>query len=79
MKLYLLKPIKDDSGPWKNWYDKAFGFVIFAESEANARKIASEWHGDEGSKPWLDPSLTYCKELTTCDRECVVLESYMSA
>ena len=51
MKLWLVRPIEtDDDGddPWEPWYDKAFGFVIRAESDQKAREIANEkWGGRE--------------------------------
>ena len=37
MKLWLLKPIKR----WTVWYDKAFGFVVRAATEDEARAAAS--------------------------------------
>ena len=70
MKLWLLKPIDESSGPWKQWYDKVFGFVVRADDEADAREFASLEAGDENpapgrpdGSPWLDPSLTSCVEL----------------
>lgn len=38
-KLWLLRPIDENSPPWTPWYDKAFGFVIRAESEREARRM----------------------------------------
>jgi len=49
MNLYLLKPIDAENGPWKPWYDKAFGFVIRAETEEAARNLADSRAGDENS------------------------------
>ena len=46
MNLYLLEA-KEDTVPWAKWYDKAFGFVIAAESEKEAREIANRNGGDE--------------------------------
>lgn len=81
MKLYLLKPIdlEADVSPWRPWYDKAFGFLVRAETELEARTLADGDAGDENrptlvdgsydyeSKliihPWLDPNLTSCLEL----------------
>lgn len=40
MRLWELRPIDKDSGPWEPWYDKAFGFVVRADTEAQARC----WH-----------------------------------
>lgn len=41
MKLWLLRPRTDlEYSPWAPWFDKAFGFVIVAQTEGEARKIA---------------------------------------
>jgi hypothetical protein len=45
MKLWLLKPRRDlPSGddPWALEWDKAWGFVVRAETEEDARRIATE-------------------------------------
>ena len=77
MKLYLLRPINPDveGSPWKPWYDKAFGFVVRAETELEARTLADEDAGNENvvidwesepmisTHPWLDPNLSTCIEL----------------
>ena len=56
MKLFLLKPIhKKGDDPWSPWYDKAFGFVIRAESEEQARALAQANGGDEVRQPYLYP------------------------
>ena len=48
MKLWLLRPIEGlENDPWEPWYDKAFGFVIRAETEKRAREIANENGGNE--------------------------------
>ena len=68
MKLWLLSPIENlQDSPWEPWYDKVFGFVIRAETEMEARRIADENYGDEnfeGSKPWLHSEFSTCIELT---------------
>jgi hypothetical protein len=75
MKLWLLRPIKNlDDNPWYPWYDKAFGFVVRAETEESARNIANKNGGVEtgpidltvyrvGGDPWLDPAFSSCVEL----------------
>lgn len=66
MKLWLLKPIENETG--KKWYNKRdanTGFVIRAETEHEARILANETilfnynHDDE----WLNVLKTTCKEL----------------
>lgn len=85
MKLWLLEPLEDTErnyhqpgSPWDPWYDKAFGFVVRAESEADARALANEEHGDEGDA-WLDPALSKCVELTADGEPGVVLRDFAAA
>ena len=52
-----------ENNPWEPWFGKCFGFLICTEKEYQARKIADENRGDEGSA-WLDPNLTSCAEVT---------------
>jgi hypothetical protein len=49
-KIWLLRPVEglaEDNSPWDPWYDKAFGFVVVAYTEAQAREIANTNGGDE--------------------------------
>lgn len=62
-KLWLLRPIKDHP-LWDPWYDTAFGFVVCAETEEEARYLASEGAGDEGSQAWLLSGRSTCEVLT---------------
>lgn len=66
MRLWILRPVeglpKADS-PWEPWYDRTFGFVVRAETESDARAIASEEAGEEGTTVWMEPKYTTCKEL----------------
>jgi len=83
MKLWLLRPItKKKGGPWDPWYDKSFGFVICAETEESARKIADKNAGDENlddKHPWLKTSWSTCKELLPNDKEKLIMKDYASA
>ncbi len=50
MKLWILRPtvrLPNEDDPWKPWYDKAFGFVVQAETEEQARALADSEAGDE--------------------------------
>jgi len=52
MNIYLLRPIAVADGapwPWSPWYDKAFGFVVRAETEEEARQLADAEAGDENN------------------------------
>ncbi|HDY89355.1 MAG TPA: hypothetical protein ENH82_14715 [bacterium] len=82
MKLWLLKPIDEESVPWNPWYDKCFGFVIRTTTEEKARKIADENHGDENrdtKNPWLNPELSSCEPLTIMGSEGIVIKDFASA
>lgn len=89
MKLWLLLP-GNNGIAWSPWYDKAFGFVVRAETEDEARKLANANGGDEtgpitehvyrtGGDPWLDPSQSTCVELTPEGEAGVILRDYASA
>ena len=93
-KLWILRPQKDlpsEYSPWEPWYDKAFGFVISAESEEAARKIAHENAGYENGvflgkyragttqSPWLEPQYSTCIELTNEHPEGIVIRDFASA
>jgi len=50
MPLWLLRPREDlpvEDNPWEPWYDKAFGFVVRAKTEAIARQLANADGGAE--------------------------------
>jgi len=81
MKLWILRPINEDQGPWVPWYDKAFGFVVRAETEDQARRFAHEMGADEnreekGVNPWMDDSLSTCEELDADGSEGVVMSDF---
>ena len=95
MKLWLLKPqwrfenneVPRDENPWKPWYDKAFGFVVRAETASEARAFADEQTGDESReiaetssiRPWLSDKYTSCEELTAVGEVGIVLQDFKSA
>jgi hypothetical protein len=72
MKLYLF------SDYWEPWYDKAFGFVVAARDEEQARKLASEQSGGEGADAWLDKKASTCKEVKPSKAE-VIIRDFASA
>lgn len=59
MRLWNLGPIED------HWHDCVVGFVVRAETEAEARRLAQEQHGMEGElvPVWTDASITRCEPL----------------
>ena len=94
MKIWLLQPnviLPKGENPWDPWYDKAFGFVVRAESEELARELATAEQGDEGrgeffnSKiantrtPWADPKYSTCKELPQDGDAGVIIRDFASA
>lgn len=85
MKLWLLEPLSDlepGFSPWVPWYDKAFGFVVRAETEEQARELAHAQGGDENRaehEPWKNPLLSSCKELTAEGPAEVVIQDFKSA
>ena len=87
MKLWLLRPIEGlKNSPWEPWYDKAFGFVVRAETEAEARRYADEDGGEETERyqqvqrhPWLDAALSTCVELLPEGESGVVIQDFYAA
>ena len=84
-KLWILKP-KDsgENNPWSPWYDKAFGFVVIAETEQQARELADADAGDENGystkiHPWLDAAMSTCEELTTEYSGGIVMKDFHAA
>jgi hypothetical protein len=90
MKLWVLKGnLKENKAltgiadPWYGMYDKAYGFVVRAETESKARMIAHKNGGGENKhiknvNPWLDRSLSSCKELTTEGDSEMIIQDYLS-
>jgi hypothetical protein len=86
MKLWKLEPIT----PWEPWFDKAFGFVVRAETEQEARKFAAAEAGDEDAwrsdrdapgwrSVWEQPGKTTCVPLTAEGKAEVVLRDFAAA
>jgi len=78
MKLWILRPGPDERA-WNPWYDKAFGFVVRAESEEEARRMASEEHGDEGLEAWLSDGSSSCAPLLAEGAPEVVIVDFRDA
>jgi len=79
MKLWILRPINDNQGAWIPWYEKAFGFVICARNEKEARLLAAEDSGDEGRRSWLDDEQSSCVELTISENSKIIIKDFASA
>jgi hypothetical protein len=70
MKLWILRPregLSEGDNHWDPWYDKAFGFVVRAETEIDARQIAQNktWSESNTVSAWNDSKYSTCKELTS--------------
>lgn len=88
MKIWKLTPRHDSiwwcvegKDPWEPHHDKAFGFVVRAESEEEARWLAHESAGLEneripGVQPWLDDQYSSCEELPAVGRREVILVNF---
>lgn len=84
MKLWILRPVHDlteDNNPWEPWYDKAFGFVVSAEYEDQARLLAHGQAGDENRMQavWLDEAYSTCIPLEPGAVASVVLRDFAAA
>ncbi len=94
MKLYKLTPAEElleIDNPWSPWYDKAFGFIIRAETPERARQIAHENAGEENKgefagrprantqTPWLDEKYSTCRELEKMGEEGLIIRDFASA
>jgi hypothetical protein len=94
MKIFELRPVKnprDNDNPWYPWYDKIFGFIIKAETEAEARNIANENAGNENNgtflgykiantnTPWLDSKYSTCIELTNDGKAGIIMQDFAQA
>ena len=81
MKLFLLEPKENIEGenPWKPWYDKVFAFVVRAENEDSARKIAILNKGNESRDCWANPDYSSCEELKPEGEPGVIIRDYASA
>lgn len=72
MKLWILKPhdgliygnpYPPKTSPWYSIWDCSHGMIVRANTEEQARQIASDHHGDEGAHAWIDPKYSTCVEL----------------
>jgi len=78
MQLWILSPV-EGRDEWSPWYDKAFGFVVRAECESDARAIAAEGHGDEGKEAWLSSDSSTCELLLDEGKPGQIISDFHSA
>lgn len=91
MKLWKLTPRHDTlwwcqegKDPWSPHHDRAFGFVVRAADEEEARWQAHQGGGQEngtleGVQPWLDSNYSRCEELHPDGDPGVVLVNFRHA
>lgn len=72
MKLWLLERRDTEIVGW----DEARGVVVAAETEDEARLLASQKRGDEGAGAWTDMTRTTCEELIPGSASRVVLVDF---
>ena len=89
MKTWILRPhtpLSDLDNPWSPWYDKAFGFVVAAETAREARQLANDRAGtenwDDNLEPtrdvWLQEKYTTCQEMAPTEPG-IILRDFASA
>ena len=79
MKLWILRPkegLKGVDDKWRGVCDTAYGFVVRAESERQAREFAAADRGDEGESAWLNPLYSDCKPLSARGVPGVIIRDY---
>jgi hypothetical protein len=75
---------REGSGsPWDPWCDKAFGFVVRAESEAAARAIVvlrdTSLRVISGEHPWASEKWSTCVELTSDGPVGILIQDFARA
>lgn len=91
MRLWLLRPAHGDcamnqNGPWRHGpEDCAWGFVVRAETEEEARQLASTQAGDEKHYPvdranvaWTDPAYSTCEELLPAGEPGIIIRDFLN-
>ncbi len=92
MRLWLIRPRSSETlgadNPWEPWYDKVFGFVVRAATEAEARAFAQQREGNETdatdpegrTAAWSSDRYSTCEPLMEEDGEPgIVLRDFKSA
>jgi hypothetical protein len=84
--LWLLRPKEGISpDPWQPWYNRCFGMVIRAGSEAEARMLIEKYTGSEfspygnGKNPWLSSDTSTCVPLDADGPDEVIMTDVESA
>lgn len=77
MKLWHLTPQNDGADPWDE-YDVMLSIVVRAETEERARELAAAEAGAEGHEVWMEPGMTFCRELTAEGAEGTIMGDFRS-
>ena len=91
MNLWMLRPVdavtatrtyeqNEERIEVKRWtWDCAYGFVVRAETEEEARLLASEQCGDEGPDSWTDVKLSTCDIVSGAEGDAeVVMQDFLA-
>lgn len=78
MKIWLLTA-KKHAKEWEFLYDTSLGHVVRAESETEARHLASKKSGDEGKDAWLRSDKSTCTELNGEGKAECILTDFVSS
>ncbi len=84
MPLFILKPrmdLRSADDPWDSWSHSAFRFVVRAQNETEARKLAQDNGGNEmrTKAVWLSAEYTICELLTQEGVSMVICRDFASA
>ena len=85
MNLWLLRPVgglTENNNPWDPWHNKAFGFIVRANTEDEARSLAHDEAGDENqglTNPWMSAKYSTCVNLTAEGTKEVVMCDFSRA
>lgn len=74
----------DGKDPWQPPHDRAFGFVVRAADEEQARWLAHQAGGEEngevsGVSPWLDSNYSNCEPVRPDGSDEVLLVNFRHA
>ena len=57
---------------------KVVGFIVRADSEEQARRLARDEAGDEGGYVWIENQFSTCTELLADGHACVVMANFVA-
>jgi len=78
MRLWHLKG-RLDAGPWETRQAKVVGFIVRAETEAQARRLARDEAGGEDGYVWIEERFSACEELPSDGEAGVLMADFVPA